>query len=101
MRIRKLPKNSSSKKTLTYLNRKEKKSVVNNGATLLKKLGDYILRNPLLSIYEVFLRLHVDYCDVIYDKPRNEMFIDTLGSIKYNATLAITFTMKGTSKEKL
>ena len=37
MRMQKLPKNSSSKKTLTPLNRKEKNSVVNNGAILIKK----------------------------------------------------------------
>ena len=43
MRMQKLLKNSNSKKTLTPLNRKEKNSVVNNGATLLKKLGDCIL----------------------------------------------------------
>ena len=55
-------------------------------------------RNSLLSICEVFLRPHLDYCDVIYDKRRYEMFIDTLGSIKYNATLVITFAIKGTSK---
>ena len=47
------------------------------------------------------MRPHLDYCDVIYDKPRNEKFIDTLESTQYNATLAITGAIKGTSKEKL
>ena len=80
---------------------KEKISIVNNGIALLRKLRYSIPRKPLLSIYKAFLRLHLDYCYVIYDKPCNEKFIDTLESIQYNATLAITGTIKGTSKEKL
>ena len=80
---------------------KEKISIVNNGIDLLRKLRYSITRKPLLSIYKAFLRPHLDYCDVIYDKPRNEKFIDTLESIQYNATLAITGAIKGTSKEKL
>ena len=44
---------------------------------------------------------HLDYCDVIYDKPHNEKFTDTLKLIQHNAGLAITGAIKGTSKEKL
>ena len=80
---------------------KEKISIVNNGIALLRKRRYSIPRKPLLSIYKNFLRPHLDYCEVIYDKPRNEKFIDTLESIQYNATLAITGAIKGTSKEKL
>ena len=57
-------------------------------------------RKPLLSIYKTLLRPHLDYCDAIYDKPRNEKFMDTLESIQYYATLAITGAIKGTSTEK-
>ena len=77
---------------------KDKISIVNNGIALLTKLRYSIPRKPLLSIYKAFLRPHLDYCDVIYDKPRNEK---NLESIQYNATLAITGAIKGTSKEKL
>ena len=69
---------------------KEKVSIVNNGLALLRQLR-----------YSIFLRSHLDYCYVIYDKPCNEMFIETLESIQYNATLAITGAIKGASKEKL
>ena len=69
---------------------KEKVSIVNNGLALLRQLR-----------YSIFLRPHLDYCYVIYDKPCNEMFIETLESIQYNATLAITGAIKGASKEKL
>ena len=50
---------------------KEKVSIVNNGIALLRKLRYSRPRKPLLSIYKAFLRLHLDYCDVIYDKPCN------------------------------
>ena len=80
---------------------KEKISIVNNDIALSRKLRYSITREPLLSIYKAFLRPHLDYCDVIYDKSRNEKFLDTLESIQYNATLTITGAIKGTSKEKL
>ena len=47
------------------------------------------------------MRPHLDYCDVIYDKPHNEKFTDTVESFQYNVALAITGAIKGTSKEKL
>ena len=80
---------------------KGKLSIINNGIALLRKLRHSIARKPLLSIYKTFLRPHLDYCDVIYDKPHNEKFADTLESIQYNAALAITGAIKGTSKKKL
>ena len=80
---------------------KGKFSIMNNGIALLRKLRHSIPGKPLLSIYKTFLRPHLHYCDVIYDKPHNEKFTDTLESIQYNAALAITGAMKGTSIEKL
>ena len=80
---------------------KEKISIINNGTALLKKLIYFIPRKPLLSICKEFLRPHLDYCDIIYDKPSNEKFIDTLELIQYNATLAMAGAIKGTTKEKL
>ena len=80
---------------------KGKFSITNNRIALLKKLGHSITRKPLLSIYKTFSRPHLDYCDVIYDKPHNEKFTDTVESFQYNVALAITGAIKGTSKEKL
>ena len=80
---------------------KGKFSIINNGIALLRKFRHSIPRKPLLSKYKTFLRPHLDYCDVIYDKPHNEKFTDTAESIQYNAALAIAGTIKGTSKEKL
>ena len=56
---------------------------------------------PLLSIYKTLLRPDLYYCGVIYDKPLKEKFTDTVESFQYNAALAITGVIKGTSKEKL
>ena len=80
---------------------KEKFSIINNGIALLRKLRHSIPRKPLLSIYKTFLRPHLDYCDVIYDKPHNEKLTDTVESFQYNVALAIAGAIKGTSKEKL
>ena len=72
-----------------------------NGIVLLRKLRHSISRKSLLSIYKTFLRPHLDYCDVIYDKPYNEKFADTVELFQYNVALAITGAVKGTSKENL
>ena len=50
---------------------KGKFSIINNGIDFLRKLRHSILRKPLQSVYKTFLRPHLDYCDVIYDKPHN------------------------------
>ena len=73
---------------------KEKISIVNHGITLLRKLRYSVLRKRLLLIYKVFLSPHLDYFDVIYDKLRNEKFIDALEPIQHNATLVITVLSK-------
>ena len=51
-------------------------------------------------MYKTLLRSHSYYCNLIYDKPHNEKFTDTLESIQYNAALAKTGAIIGTSKEK-
>ena len=80
---------------------KRKFSIINNGIALLRKLRHSIPRKPLLSIYKTFLRPHLDYCGVIFDKPHNEKFTDTVESFQCNVALAIAGAIKGTSKEKL
>ena len=55
---------------------------------------------PLLTIYKSYVRPYLDYDDVIYDQQYN-FFHQKLESIQYNAALAITGAIKGSSKEKL
>ena len=55
----------------------------------------------LLTIYMSFIRPPLNYADVIYDQPSNASFSKIIQSVQYNAVLAITGTIKGSSREKL
>ena len=55
----------------------------------------------LLTIYKVFLRLLIDYSDIIYDQPHNDSFCEKLKSVQYKAALAITGAIQGTSCNKI
>ena len=68
---------------------------------MIKKLQPVTPRSALLTIYKSFLRPHLDYGDVIYHRAFNESFQNKLGSIQYNAALAITGAIRGSSREKL
>ena len=58
-------------------------------------------RYSLLTIYKSFVRPHLDCGDVIFDQPYNETFCQKFETIQYNAALAITGAIRGTSKERL
>ena len=58
-------------------------------------------RSALITIYKVFVRPHLDYGDILYDQAYNMSIHHKLESIQYNACLAITGAIRGTSKEKL
>ena len=68
---------------------------------LLCKLQKNLLRPPLITIYKSFIRSHLDYGHIIYDEGYNVSFHQKIESIQYNAALAITGAIRGTSKEKL
>ena len=80
---------------------KEKITKTNKGIGVIKKLSNILPRDALLTIYKSFVRPHLDYSDIIYDQPQNESFCNKLESIQYNAALAITGAIQGTSKVKL
>ena len=42
-------------------------------------------RKSLLTIYKVFLRPPIDYSDIIYDQPHNELFCEKLELVQYKA----------------
>ena len=58
-------------------------------------------RSSLLTVYKTFVRSRLDYADIIYDQAYNSTFHDKLESIQYNACLAITGAIRGTSTEKI
>ena len=52
-------------------------------------------------ILDSFIRPHLDYGDIIYDQVHNASFQQKVESIQYNAAVAITGAIRGTSKEIL
>ena len=68
---------------------------------LIRKLQLIIPRAALLTIYKSFLRPHLDYMEVIYDRAFNESFRNKLESVQYNVALAIPRAIRGSSREKL
>ena len=80
---------------------KTKINTANKGIGIIKRLSPYLPRSSLLTIYKSFVRPHLDYGDVIYDQPNNESFSHKIESVQYNAALAITGAIRGTSREKL
>ena len=64
-------------------------SIVKKLTAVLRKFQTVLPRHSLLTIYKAFIRPHLDYCDVIYDKIFNESWYKKLESAQYNAALAI------------
>ena len=71
------------------------------GISILRKLHHYVPRNCLITIYKSFIRSHLEYADVIYDQPNNNSLTTKIESLQYNAALAITGAIRGTSREKI
>ena len=44
----------------------------------------------LITMYKAFVRLHLDYGDIIYDEAYNKIFHQKFESIQYNACLALS-----------
>ena len=63
---------------------------------LLRKLHYKLL----LSLYNFSIRPYRDHGDIIYDQAYNLSFHQKLESIQYNAALALTGTIRGSSMEK-
>ena len=74
---------------------------INKTISLLHKLQNNLPRAPLVTIYKLFVRSHLDYGDNLYDQTFNNSFHERLESIQYNAALALTGTISGSSREKL
>ena len=80
---------------------KYKLSLISKTTGLLWKLQKILTRTPLLTINKPFIRPHLDYGDIIYDKAYNSPFHQNFKKLLYNSALAITEAIRGTSKEKL
>ena len=83
---------------LEHIDEKIKKATV--GVNLMRKLNLLLPRLSLLTVYKCFVRPHLDYGDVIYNQPNLSSLTNEIESVKYNAALAITGAIRGTSKKR-
>ena len=72
---------------------KDKLSKISKTIGLSRNIQKILTRAPLLTIYKLFIRPHLDYGDIIYDKAYNSSFHQNIEKI--------AGAMTGTSKEKL
>ena len=79
----------------------EKISKANKGIGIIRRLYNFLPRASLVNIYRAFVRQHFDYGDIIYDNSSNATFSQMIESVQYNATLAITGAIHGSSHDKL
>ena len=75
--------------------------IISKTVGLLRKFQGILPRTSLITIYKSFARPHLDYGDIIYDQAFNQPFHQRIESIQYNAAIAITGAIRGTSSEKL
>ena len=68
---------------------------------IIKRLSVSTPRKALLTIYKSFIRPHLDYGVILYDKPENQKFQNKFEKIQYKACLAITGTVRGTSGKQI
>ena len=68
---------------------------------LIRRLSINLPRHALLTIYKSFVRPHLDYGDILYDRQNNENFQNKLVKIQYRACLAITGAIQGNSRTKI
>ena len=80
---------------------KEKLRNVYKGICLIRNIFNKLPRQTLATIYKAIIRLHLDYCDIVYDKPDKKIFINKIEKAQYDAALAITGAIRGRSLEKL
>ena len=65
----------------------------------LRKLKNFLLREAFLTIYKTLVRPYLNFAHVLFDQASSSN--EKLESIQYNACLAVTRTIRGTSKSKL
>ena len=68
---------------------------------LIKRLSANLLLNALLTMYKSFIKPHLNYGDILYDKPSNKNFQNKMQKVQYRACPAIAGGVQGTSRERL
>ena len=80
---------------------REKMTKAMKGIGVIKRLSKILPWYSLLTRYKSFVRPHLDYGDILYDQPYNKSFCQKIETVQFNAVLAITSVIKGTSQVKL
>ena len=68
---------------------------------LMRRLSLTLSRKQLLTICKTFVRSHLDYAGIVYDKPFNDTFKEKLEKLHYFPAFVIIEAMKGTFMELL
>ena len=89
----------------------EKLAKARKGIGIIKYISAYVPIKTLDQIYKMYVRPHLDFCDVIYHIPKihsvfNSSFrlvglMERIERVQYQAALAITGAWKGTSLNKI
>ena len=89
----------------SHINEKARKA--RKGLGVLKSLSRYLSVKTLDLIYKMYIRPHLDFCDIIYHVPcitnpfdssiNLRYLMNTIERLQYHAALAITGTWKGKS----
>ena len=92
---------------LTFVNHiSEKARKALKGVRVIKYIFSYVPTNTLDQIYKIYVRLHLDFCDVIYHTPKMCNLFDSsfrlsniingsIEMVQYHPALAVTDTCKG------
>ena len=74
------------------------------GIGMIRYLSKYVSRKVLDQIYKPYVRPHLDYGDIIYQRYDPEMqshFTQALEQTQCSAALAVTGAWRGTSRQRL
>ena len=74
---------------------------INKTIGLIGKLQNPLPRTALITLHKAFFCSHLDCGGILYDLVHNAQFHQKLGSLQYNACLAITGAIRGSSKENV
>ena len=83
----------------THIDQKIKNS--NKMIGLIRRSSLNVPHNALLTIYQSFMKPHLDDGDILYDKPSNDNFENKMEKVQYRACVEITGGIQGTSRERI
>ena len=89
----------------------EKISKARKGIGIIRYLSSYVPLSTLDQLFKMFVRPHLDYCDVIFHIPQQSnqfgtsinlnYLMNSLESTQYQAALAVSGAWKGTNTSKI